>query len=321
MSATLTTALGQPTGFLANGTQFMLTPHFFTSSNTEVGCTGTPVYYVRNPVGSTVATVDSSTGVVTIEDGCGAATVYVWCNGIESAPLLVSSDCNGDQPPAAASSFVVNPTHLGFLAIEGQGNPGSQTVFVVDLGSNTLNYTATANQSWISVSAGNGTATVSVNASGLAAGTHTGGIEFVDTGATQNHAEVGVTLVVKAMPSSGGGGSGSKFAGVWSGTYTGIYTYTDGSVENPFDGGVVLTIADGVISASSPVDGSGTVDGSGNGSWQYAADENETPFIFTGTFTTSGTASGTWTVTIPTSNPGQSGHGSGTWTASREAIP
>jgi hypothetical protein len=312
-SAALTSALGQPTGLLKKGTQFVLTPHFYDTNGVELTCTGQPMFYVRNPVGSTVATVDPSSGLVTIGDGCGAALVYVWCNGIESAPKLVSSDCNGSQPPTASSTFAVSPTALAFSAVEGKGNPGSQSVYIVGLIAGGAGLTIQPSRSWITVVGGSGYVTVGVNTAGLGAGTYGGVIKMTDTNAPSNTASVSVTLVITGT--SGGGGAGHAFDGSWSGNYTGPYTYTGGSMTTE-SGQVDVLILNGVLTADSPVSGSAIMDGSGNVTWT-TTDSGETPFVFTGTFTKAGTASGTWTLTIPTSNPGQSGSGSGTWSAVR----
>ncbi len=315
-SARLTAAFGQATDFLPKGTQFYLTPHFYNASGTEVACTGTPIFYVHNPVGSTVATVDASSGQVTIEDGCGAASVYAWCNGIESAASLVSSDCNGSQPPEAFSTFALNPTHLGFATVEGEGNPGAQTVYVVTLKQGALNYTATPNRSWISVDAESGYATVSVNAAGLGPGTYSGAISFFDTAAVQNHAEVSVTLTVKGIPTPVGTGGGAQ---TWTmvsenetatlkvqsnGRFTGTGWYFLDAQNNEYP----LSITSGVMSGSEmtfDISGSGggmTANGSGAGTL------NEP-------FPSATSASGS--ATINYTSPGGGTSGTSSWTATK----
>jgi hypothetical protein len=175
---------------------FVLTPHFYDASGKEVQCSGQPIFYARNPVGNSVATVDRLTGVVTVQDGCGAAIVFAFCDGIESAPRLVSSDCNGSEPPVAFTTFAVDPLGLKFVATEGS-NPGDQSVYRVMLKSN-VDYTVTANRPWLVVSSGTSEDRISVNTSGMGPGTYSGVVFYVDKNDPKNHFEVKVTLVIKS---------------------------------------------------------------------------------------------------------------------------
>jgi hypothetical protein len=216
-SGVLTSPLGQPTGLLPQGAQVQLTAHFYDSNGNEVTNCSQPLFFAYNPVGSAVAEVDPSSGMVTILGGCGAARVVAWCSGVETAPKLVSSDCNGTQPPVAFSTFAINPTALTFSATEGGENPSPQSVYIADLDISTNSYyiLATGNRSWIDISFDSGgNLAVSVDISGLTAGTYTGSISLVDTNAPQNHANVAVTLVVKPLPPP------PPITGSWTGTWT-----------------------------------------------------------------------------------------------------
>jgi hypothetical protein len=93
-----TATADQLTGFLPEGTSFPVTPHFFDANGIEVSCSGEVKFYAHNPVGTSVATVDSDTGIVTMLGGCGAAGITAWCNGMKSRRLLVSTDCDGKLP-------------------------------------------------------------------------------------------------------------------------------------------------------------------------------------------------------------------------------
>jgi hypothetical protein len=100
----------------------------------------------------------------------------------------------------------VNPGSLSFTATAGGANPAGQTLSITNTGGGTLNWTASSNQTWLAVSPTSGTApssaTVSVNISGLAAGTYNGAITVSATGATNTPVCVTVTLTVN--PSGGG---------------------------------------------------------------------------------------------------------------------
>ena len=215
-SATLTTDLGQPTGLLPQGTQFVLTPHFFDAKGNEVQCTGKRVFTIKNPLRSPVASVDPDTGLVTILGGCGAALVTVWCDGVPSAPRLISSDCNGTEPLAASPSFAVNPTQLTFVAKEGGANPAPQRFYWIVLSASGVSATEEYGPtSWLSdVSAsGSDYDTVSVNISGLRAGTYDGHVRITDNANSAYTTTVHVTLIINPVPTAG-------VAGIWRGTYS-----------------------------------------------------------------------------------------------------
>jgi hypothetical protein len=112
--ASSTATADQLTGFLPEGTQFTVTPHFFDANGHEVACSGQAKFYAHNPVGTLVATVDADTGIVTMQGGCGAAGITAWCNGLESRRLLVSTDCDGKLPPSPPTPKPVSGLPKGF---------------------------------------------------------------------------------------------------------------------------------------------------------------------------------------------------------------
>jgi hypothetical protein len=212
-----TLSADQATGFLPQGTQFTLTPHFFDANGNEVSCTGTntPRFFAHNPVGTVVATVDPNTGVVTMQGGCGAAGITAWCNGVETRRKLVSTDCNGTLPPKSKTSFAIKPSSLTFVATENGANPPDQPVYLVLLKAGTLNYNMHLDRSWMTFgnTSGNRVHYFGVNISGLTAGTYTGTITYTDTDNPINHATVSVTLIIKSQPPS-------NVAGTWRGNYS-----------------------------------------------------------------------------------------------------
>jgi len=102
----------------------------------------------------------------------------------------------------------VSPSSLSFTATEGGANPANQTVSITNTGGGTLNWTASDNATWLTISPTSGTApstlTASVNISGLTAGTYNGTITISATGATNSPVSVPVTLTVN--PTGGCGG-------------------------------------------------------------------------------------------------------------------
>lgn len=107
---------------------------------------------------------------------------------------------NGSAGAPTSPAIGVSPSSLSFTATAGGANPASQSLNITNTGGGTLNWTATDNATWLSVSPTSGTApstaTVSVNTSGLAAGTYNGTISISATGATNSPVSVPVTLTV-----------------------------------------------------------------------------------------------------------------------------
>ena len=118
---------------------------------------------------------------------------------------LVVYNANSGTP--TQPTIGVSPSSFSFSATAGGANPANQSLSITNVGAGTLTWSATSNQSWLSVSPTSGTApstaTVSANITGLAAGTYSGAITISATGATNTPVTVPVTLTV----SSGGGGA------------------------------------------------------------------------------------------------------------------
>jgi len=87
--------------------------------------------------------------------------------------------------PGAPPALLVNPLSLSFLSQVG-ANPTSQSVSLFNEGSGAVTWTASANVSWLNLSASSGTTpytlNVSVNSASLAPGTYTGTITVNATG-------------------------------------------------------------------------------------------------------------------------------------------
>jgi adhesin/invasin len=100
--------------------------------------------------------------------------------------------------PATISLGIVPPSLAFQTPVNGQAP--TQSVTVSNSGGGTLNWTASANQPWITLSATSGTApstlVVGMNTVGLAAGSYSGTITVSATGATNNPQTAGVSLTV-----------------------------------------------------------------------------------------------------------------------------
>jgi hypothetical protein len=197
-------------------------------------------------------------------------------------------------------SYMIDPTTV---SISDSGGSGYVYVTAIDDSA----WTATTSVSWISITSGSsgigsGTVIYSVQAN-TASLQRTGIIKIA--GKNFTIIQYGVTVLDGA------------FDGTWIGVYSGTYTYLSGSTWEYSNETLSLTIKDTIITASQPIFAEGTIDGYGNGSWQPDTAGIMTPFKFKGTFTSGGTASGTWTLTISGAGA-QAGTGNGTWTAVRQ---
>jgi Subtilase family/Viral BACON domain len=112
------------------------------------------------------------------------------------ALVIYNANAGGSPSPTIG----VNPSSLSFTATAGGSNPANQTISITNTGAGTLNWTATENGSWLTISPTSGTApstlTASVNISGLAAGTYNATITISAAGATNSPVNVPVTLTV-----------------------------------------------------------------------------------------------------------------------------
>jgi len=128
---------------------------------------------------------------------------------------------------ATPSQLVVSPLGLTFLGVAGAASPGAQTINISNGSAEELGWSANVSQggSWLTLSSVTGvapsTVSVSVDSSGLTAGTHLGVIGINAPGAADSPATVNVTLTLSApaLPAaswsfeesaSGAGGHGDR---------------------------------------------------------------------------------------------------------------
>jgi hypothetical protein len=111
---------------------------------------------------------------------------------------------NGSTAVPTNPTIGVSPVSMSFTGQAGGANPASQTLNVSNTGAGVLNFTAAANQPWLTVTPASGTApaalTISANTAGLAAGTYNGSVTISAATATNSPLSVPVTLTVTAAP-------------------------------------------------------------------------------------------------------------------------
>jgi hypothetical protein len=113
---------------------------------------------------------------------------------------------NGSAGAPTNPTIGVSPASFSFTATAGGANPANQSLSITNTGGGTLNWTASDDATWLTVSPTSGTApstaTLSVSIAGLTPGTYNGTITVSATGATNTPVSVPVTLTVN---STGGG--------------------------------------------------------------------------------------------------------------------
>src|SRR5208283_304335 len=215
-----------------------------------------------------------------------SGTITLTAPGASGSPATVAVSLALAQTP----SLGVSPTSLTFSGAAGGTNPASQPVAIANNGGGTLTWSASSNQTWLTISPASGTGaanpSVSVNTTGLAAGNYSGTITLTAPGASGSPATVAVSLALAQIPSLGVSPTSLTFSGTAGGT-------------NP---------------ASQPV----TIANNGGGTLNWSASSNQTwltisPASGTGaanpsvTVNTTGLAAGNYSGTITLTASGATG--------------
>jgi dUTPase len=168
--------------------------------------------------GTGAANPSVSVNTTGLASGNYSGTITLTAPGATGSPATVSVSLAITQNP----SLGVSPTSLTFSGVAGGNNPASQSVAVNNNGGGTLSWSATSNQSWLTISPASGTGaanpSVSVNTTGLASGNYSGTITLTAPGATGSPATVAVSLAITQNPSLGVSPTSLTFSGVAGGS-------------------------------------------------------------------------------------------------------
>jgi len=153
--------------------------------------------------GTTSGTESVSVNPTGLAAGTYTGTVSVASTGAGNSPQTVAVTLT----VTAAPNLTLTPNTLSFSYQIGGSTPAAQSFSVASTGA-ALSYTVTtstaAGGSWLSASPASGTTSgtesVSVNPTGLVAGTYTGTVSVASTGAGNSPQTVAVTLTVTAAP-------------------------------------------------------------------------------------------------------------------------
>ena len=131
-------------------------------------------------------------------------TAYDSANNESSESNLATYTPVGTPPPVVAPAIGTSPTSLSFSATQGGANPATQTVSISNTGGGTLNWIASENAAWLTLSpatgTGSGAVTLTVTTGTLAAGSYSGTVTLSATGASPVTVPVTFTVATAPVP-------------------------------------------------------------------------------------------------------------------------
>lgn len=127
-----------------------------------------------------------------------------------ASPPPVAQPPVAPPPPTTPQPIIqLSPLPFSFMIMEGTTSSSSQTFNITNTGQGTLNWTASASASWLSISPASGATTtqsdvirVTVNPTGLTTNVYTAPVTISASGATNSPQQELVTLMITA-PASG----------------------------------------------------------------------------------------------------------------------
>jgi uncharacterized protein (TIGR03437 family) len=172
----------------------------FTVTEATLSGTSSPWLAVSSAgntaAGQNTVAVSVAPGLLSAGTYSGTITVTASSSGVADSPVTIPVTLQ-----VTSGTLALSTNTLAFNFISGGSAPAAQTVQVTSNGS-ALNFTATPNSSWLSVTPTSGTTpgslSISVSPSGLATGTYTGTVVVTAPNASGSPATITVTLSVNA---------------------------------------------------------------------------------------------------------------------------
>jgi len=147
--------------------------------------------------GATPGSVQVSISTSTLGAGTFNGTITLVSLGAINSPLAINVTLTVIAPPSAIGA---SPSTLNFVALTGQASPPAQTLAIVNPGLGSFSYTVATDSSWLSASPASGStpasASIGVNAAGLATGRYTGYVTITASGIANSPLSVPITLQV-----------------------------------------------------------------------------------------------------------------------------
>ena len=130
--------------------------------------------------------------------------------GIYSAPMTIDDPAAINSPQRVEVTVVITDGSLPIIGLSRRSldfyaraemtDPPSQTVTITNIGGDTLDWIASANADWLSLSFDDAVLIVSIDISGLPVGIYPGSITISDSRAINSPQEIGVTLHIDERP-------------------------------------------------------------------------------------------------------------------------
>jgi hypothetical protein len=162
--------------------------------------------------GTGASSVTVSVDISGLTAGSYSGTISVAATGASNTPQTVVVDLSVTEPPPVIG---LSATSLSFAGEQDGPDPADQTLDISNVGGGTLAWNITDDADWLSVSPASGTdastVTVSVDISGLTAGSYSGTISVAATGASNTPQAVSVDLSLTEPPPA------PTYDGQWSG--------------------------------------------------------------------------------------------------------
>src|SRR5579864_4702379 len=174
--------------------------------------------------GNTPGTVSVSVNPQSLSAGTYTGTVTITSSGASNSPKSVPVTLT--VTAASSPTLTVSPLSLSFSYQTGGAAPAAQPVSLSS--STALNYTVVSSAAWLNATPASGATpaslSVSVNPSGLAAGSYNGTVTVTASGASNSPQKIAVSLAVTSAP------SGNPSLNVSPGTLS--FSYPSGSTTS-----------------------------------------------------------------------------------------
>jgi len=183
-----------------------------SAQNVSVSSSGSALSYTvstsatwltATPSGNTPGTAAVSVNPSALAAGTYTGTVTITASGASNSPKTVAITLTVTAP-AVLPTLSTSPASLSFSYQIGGSTPSAQPVSVTSSG-NAVSFTAAASTTWLGVTPSSGSTgssvSVSVNPSGLAAGTYSGSVTITSSGASNSPKSIPVTLTVTSATS------------------------------------------------------------------------------------------------------------------------
>ena len=229
-----------------------------------------------------------SVNISGLSSGTHTGTITITDSNASNSPQTVSValTINEQLPP----EIWVSPSSLSFSAQEGGSDPSSQSIGIKNSGDQTLSYSITDDESWLSVNPESGTSTggenthtVSVDISGLGSGTHSATITITDPNASNSPRTVSMTLNLSSPPSGDAISISCSPSSGGTGTEVSIPITINGNPDEIMYFGLKMTFDTNVFQFV------GVSKGSLTGDWATVDGNNASGTITIGGYTGSGT--------------------------------